>query len=284
MAKHEVHIRADSTFPDHTRAITFQLRYWRAFHAEVMTHRVFARNASSSRAIPVLKMLKQVWHDAAGPTYWGSNKPGMQAGEQITGVKLVIAKALWNLSAKVQCLFAWGMSKCGVHKQIANRILEPYQYINVVLTATEFQNFYNLRCHKDAMPELKDLADAMRLTAALHKTTRLKGGEWHLPYVSERERALYPVKTLLKLSSARCARVSYERHDGTPAPIKEDTGLHDKLVGGKPIHASPTEHQILCAKLQPMYAMGGNLQGKYTVQYRKLIESKTAYNYYLGKD
>lgn len=283
MAKQEVSIKADSIFPDNTRIITYQLRYWRAIHAELMTHRDFSRCAGSSRAIPVKKVLAQVWNDAAGPTYWGSNKPGMQAGAELQGWKRAAAKVLWNLAAKAACGFAWGLMKLGVHKQIANRLLECFQYISVVVTSSRYDNFFHLRRHKDAMPEFKDLADEMYTKKVSNVPTPLYAGDWHLPYVMAEERHTFGPEVLVKLSSARCARTSYNRHDGTPAPTNEDIDLHDKLVGGNPIHASPTEHQVLCSRPRSNGVhMGGNLTGTYTVQYRKLVENPQHYKDYLG--
>ncbi len=285
MAKHEVHIKAFSVMPDGVEVITYQLRYWRAIHGELMTHRDFSRCASSSRAIPVKKVLAQVWNDAAGPTHWGSNQPGMQAGAEVTGFKLWLAKALWGTAAKAACVFAWGLMKLGVHKQVANRLLEPFQYINVVVTATKLDNFFSLRRHKDAMPEFKALADEMFYSREFSSRTYLKPGEWHLPYIQEHERKNFSPHTLVKVSAARCARTSYNRHDGTPAPISEDVGLHDKLVGGSPIHASPTEHQVLCDEPSTDGKhRGGNLHGRYTIQYRKLVEVPADKLLYMGAE
>src|SRR5690606_30080072 len=118
-----------------------QLRYPRFIHAEFMTHRAFSRNASSSRAIPVHKMLSQVWNDPATPIHWGASRPGMQAREELKGWKRKAAQAIWKLAGRAACVFAWGAMKLGLHKQVANRILEPWQYIHVVVTATDWDNF-----------------------------------------------------------------------------------------------------------------------------------------------
>lgn len=290
MAKQTVVICADSQTPEGTRITTFILRYWRAFHAELMTHRDFSRNAGSSRAIPTPKILKQVWSDAAGPTYWGSNKPGMQAGAQLTGWRLWLAKVLWQGAAKAACVFAWALNKVGLHKQYANRPLEPYQYISVMVTSTRYDNFFKLRDHKDAMPEFRDLARDMKSAMYLNLPVKLKHGEWHLPLIKQYERGSLPIPELLKISAARNARTSYERHDGTPAMPSEDFDLHERLVGGDPIHASPTEHQVLYVAPHTMarrysdklWDLQGNLRGPGIVQYRKLIENPDAKEYYLN--
>ncbi len=227
---------------------TLELRYWRSIHAELMTHRVFSRNAGSSRAIPVKKVLSQVWNDPAGPDHWGSNKPGMQAGATVTGFKLWAAKKAWKYAGRAACAFAWVLMKLELHKQVANRILEPWQYINVLVTSTEWANFFKLRYHPDAQPEFQDLAKSIFMEQHRVRMSDLmkplKSGEWHLPYILQEER-LRPLKDLLKLSTARCARVSYSPFDGDASHAKEFE-RHDLLVGAEPIHASPTEHQAMC--------------------------------------
>lgn len=249
---------------------TMQLRYPRFIHAEFMTHRVFSRNASSSRAIPVKKMLAQVWNDPATPIHWGKNQAGMQAHETLQGWKLKAAKLLWKISGRGMCIVAWALDKVGLHKQVANRLLEPWQFISVIVTATEWDNFFALRDHKDAQPEIKALAVAMKTAMSAATPQRLARGQWHLPYVSGHEEIDYDTGTLLKLSAARCARVSYLTHEGKDPSVKADTELHDKLVGGDPIHASPIEHQAkYVGKVVPKH-LRSNLQG--WVQYRKVFE------------
>ena len=155
-------IIADSVNPAGQRVTTLQLRYWRAVHAELMTHRAFSRNASSSRAIPVRKMLAQVWGDPAGPLHWGANQAGMQAEQELTGWRRSAAQRLWRLSGRAMCAAAWAGMKLGLHKQVVNRMLEPWQFISVVLTSTEWDSFFALRDHPAAQPEIRTLAVAMR--------------------------------------------------------------------------------------------------------------------------
>lgn len=246
-----------------------QARYWRAIHAELMTHRAFSRNAGSSRAQPVKKVLAQVWSDPAGPIHWGKNQAGMQAREELTGWRRLAAKALWRLGAKLACAVAWGLMKLKLHKQVANRVLEPYQYINVLITATDWDNFFNLRRHPDAQPEIQELADAIyrERERSLPMAQALLPGQWHLPYVTPGEQDSYPINLLLKLSTARCARVSYEPFDGN-ASITREVERHDSLVGSEPIHASPTEHQ---AKALTFSMPIRNFSGGFA-QYRTIVE------------
>lgn len=247
---------------------TFQLRYWRAIHAELMTHRVFSRNAGSSRAIPVKKVLAQVWNDPAGPEHWGANQAGMQAKGELVGWRRAAAQFLWRTAGKVACVFAWGMMKLGLHKQVANRVLEPWQYINVLVSSTEWSNFFDLRCHPDAQPEIQKLATTISYQKLAYDVMigpkGLSVGEWHLPYISNKERSTLPLEVLLKLSTARCARISYEPFDGNGS-VEKETERHDKLVASRPIHASPAEHQG-----QAQEHGSGNFKG--FVQYRWFVE------------
>lgn len=250
-------IIADSISPAGVRLTTMQLLYPRFIHSEFMTHRVFSRNASSSRAIPVKKMIEMLIADPAMPVYWGSNKAGMQAGAELEGNDLYHVKALWLGCLSEAITIAASLVDRGLHKQIANRILEPWAHIGVVVTATNWDNFYNLRRHPDAQPEIHELADRMW---EAHETgpmpTQLNPGDWHLPYVSENDKDMICfdmgkgsdrkpefIDTAIKLSVARCARVSYLTHDGLTPDLKKDIELYDRLVGSIPIHASPAEHQ-----------------------------------------
>jgi thymidylate synthase ThyX len=245
----EVTIVEDSAAPNGRRLTTFQLQYPRFIHAEFMTHRAFSRNASSSRAIPVAKMLDQVRSNPAHPIHWGANQAGMQAREELTGTALQYAQEGWTTAANCAADIAEAMSKTGAHKQIANRILEPFQLMKVIVTATEWSNFFDLRCHPDAQPEIQKLATMMRDAyygpiAPWHATLdRSNPWSWHLPYVKGAERDTLPLKILVKASVARCARVSYLTHEGKEPDWEKDVDLYDKLVGSVPIHASPAEHQ-----------------------------------------
>lgn len=239
----EVKIIEDSISEAGVRLTTFQLKYWRAIHSELMTHRVFSRNASSSRAIPVAKMLEMVRNEPAMPIHWGKNQPGMQANEQLEGVDLERAKELWLNAAEMAATQASLMMAIGLHKQVANRILEPFQYISVIVTATQWQNFFELRAHPDAQPEIHELAIRMREAMDASTPKLLKQGEWHLPYISQEEREMYFEKVLCQMSAARCARVSYLTHSGEKPDQEKDILLYERLIESKPMHASPVEHQ-----------------------------------------
>lgn len=226
---------------------TVALRYWRPIHAELMTHRAFSRNAGSSRAIPVKTMLAQVWNDPAGPIHWGANQSGMQAGSELQGWRKKAAQFLWRTAGKAACVFAWTFMKVGLHKQVANRLLEPWQYINVLVSATDWDNFFNLRCHPDAQPEMQELACAIRDAIEDEPAMILTAGQWHLPYIDMEEAQTLSLQEQKEVSAARCARVSYAPFDGNAA-IEKERSRYALLVGSKPIHASPTEHQAQALK------------------------------------
>lgn len=272
MSHPTVEIVADSISPEGVRLTTFKLSYWRSIHAEVMTHRKFSRSASSSRAIPILKMLRQVWSKPAGPRFWGSNKAGMQAGDELTGWRLGASKFVWRCAAKSAASFSWMLMKLGCHKQIANRVTEPFQRITVVVTATSYGNFFALRDHHDAQPEIQDLAAVMKCALLYSPPRQLKEGEWHLPFITEAERLRY-VGTeyewfLPVMSAARCARTSYNNFDGSQATPEKDFELFEKLAISRPAHASPTEHQ---ARVNSGTYRSRNFQGDWQ-QFREILE------------
>lgn len=254
---------------------TVQVVYQRFIHAELMTHRVFSRNASSSRAIPVAKMIEQVRTNPAMPVHWGMNQPGMQARQQVDEQTATTAAANWVRAAVDAANRAEVLMDLGIHKQVANRLLEPFQHIHVVITATDWANFFELRRHEDAQPEIKELADKIFEAMATSSPVVLQPGQWHLPYVRADERAALTDEVLKKVSTARCARVSYLTHDGKEPDIGKDLELYERLVGSRPLHASPAEHQATPDYRSDSFghfnpALSGNLAG--WIQHRKEIE------------
>lgn len=236
-------IIADSISPQDIRLTTLQLRYPKFIHGEFMTHRVFSRNASSSRAIPVERMLNDIRDDPAMPVFWGKNQRGMQADEELNEVDKQDAIAIWQAAAFSAYKRAKLLHERGVHKQIVNRIVEPWAHINVVVTATEWANFYALRRHSAAQPEIHALADAMYAAQEESTPRLLEPGQWHLPYVEETELNWKPGDDPIRESVARCARVSYLTQEGRMPTIDEDLDLYDRLISQVPLHASPAEHQ-----------------------------------------
>lgn len=238
--------------------VTFELEYPRFIHSELMTHRLFSRNAASSRAIPVAKMIEQVRNEPATPVHWGKNQSGMQAKEEVTNK--INSLGHWIDAASSAAYYADKLKHHGLHKQVVNRILEPFQMMKTVLTATEFDNFFWLRKHPDAQPEIKLLAEEMWEELKESEPQTLLPGMWHLPYVDtmllndengnlcqqvyfcqhEGKMMETSLECALAISASCCAQVSYRKLDDSLEKAKD---IFDKLIESKPCHASPTEHQ-----------------------------------------
>lgn len=293
-------IIADSVSPDGVRITSLELKYPRFIHAEFMTHRVFSRNASSSRAIPVERMIQNILDDTAMPIHWGKNQPGMQAREEcdefidleclVEHDSILIddveddeepyyttvyeSKMLphnrqeaWEYARDEAIEVARAFHKAGYHKQIVNRLLEPFSHITVLVTATEWDNFFSLRLHPDAQPEIHELARQMKTVMDESNPRIISYHDYHLPYVTEDDDHL-PIDLKIQVSVARCARVSYLTHDGKVPVIEKDLELYEKLVGAQPIHASPAEHQATPAPYKTFPS--GNFKG--WQQYRQEIQ------------
>lgn len=258
------------------RLTTMELTYPRFIHAEFMTHRLFSRNAASSRAIPVSKMLKMVMDYPAMPVSWGKNQKGMSADAELKPDDTIKAGHIWLNARNLAVSFANDLLELGLHKQITNRLLEPWQNITVICSATHWTNFFRLRNHKDAQPEIQELARAMK-TAQDESAPIIR--DWHIPYIWDDEQHL-PLETKCKISTARCARVSYLTHDGRRS-IEDDLVLHERLMTGSDHgHWSPFEHVAKqTSKTWDYYDFAkdeirnepiwcGNFQG--WIQYRKL--------------
>lgn len=255
------------------RITTFELEYPRFIHSELMTHRAFSRNAASSRAIPISVMLRLVWKTPATPIHWGKYQTGMTAKDELKGWRLWLAKKLWTVSGKVACGFAWLMWKVGLAKQVVNRIVEPWSHIKVIVTSTDYANWFHLRRHEAAQPEIHELADRMWEGMLLSVPTRLCSGDWHLPYVdrSPGNDGLYTsggttvnLDKAKKLSASLCAQVSYRKADES---VETALRVYDRLVTNEPVHASPFEHQAMA--LRNPDEMSGNFRG--WLQHRQLI-------------
>jgi hypothetical protein len=236
----------DSRAPTGTRLTTLELRYPRFIHAEFLTHRVFSRNSSSSRAIPVSRLIQDVIDDPAMPIHWGKNEPGMQARAEHDAPVVfrhdsVTADRAWLRARDTAVDAALRFSKAGYHKQIVNRLLEPFAHINTVVTATDWENWVELRAHPDAQPEIHALAIAIR-DAMFASDPVEREHSWHMPYITEQEFWSYPDHMLTRASAARCARVSYKTHEGKPADVEQDQVLFERLAGARPRHLSPLEH------------------------------------------
>lgn len=285
-------IIADSISPEGIRMTTMEIEYPRFILAELNTHRMLSKNSASSRAIPVKAMHEHINQSPAEPVFWGKNQPGMQAKQELTGTDYTDAKFIWDRARQDALHWAWALAdRIGLHKQIANRVTEPWMTMKTVISGTEWRNFFWLRAHADAQPEIHELA--MKMWDAYNASTpqRLKPGEWHLPYVKSHrlssgeliylDTADDPITTEQAriISASCCAQVSYRKNDDS---FEKAEKIFRQLIESQPCHASPVEHQAT-----PMYrpdsfadlgtthldrsnqAWSGNLRG--WVQYRKLI-------------
>lgn len=304
-------IIADSLNSKGNRLTTFILEYPRIIHSELLTHRVFSKNAASSRAIPIEKMIQQVIDNPAMPVWWGKNEAGMKAKEELDNVKirgwcelnedwgdgehidcqgtdLDHAKRIWLQARDKAIKYVKQLNSLGLHKQIGNRILEPWFNIRVILSGTEFENFFALRAHPDAQPELQSLAYKMLEEYNKSQPKKLNEGEWHIPFgdkidlekliivyaknetynllIQKRTESLEKLK--IKIAIARCARVSYFNYEGKD-DYESDIKLCDRLFGSVPKHLSPTEH---VASAMDNSNWCGNYRG--FKQYRKYFENE----------
>lgn len=220
------------------RLSTFHLRYWRSIHSELMTHRVFSRNARSSRAVPVVTLLSE---DIFTPEF-GMNRPGMQSLE---GASIELQNHWaeeWQELADITRKYVRKWGDQGMHKQWANRPLEWFGWIDVLVSSTSWENFWALRMDETAQPEFRLLAEEMWKVMKDSVPQQLKPNEWHLPYITVEEKKSYDVEQLIKLSTARCARLSYKPFDGN-SDYEAEMERYRKLVVNQPVHASPAEHQ-----------------------------------------
>lgn len=267
---------------------TVVAEYPRFIHAEVMTHRMLSRNASSSRAIPVKRMIENIQADPAWPSEWRMNEPGMQGFTPAPPSAVRDAENVMSSLMERAIEVAEYLDKAGFHKQHVNRITEPFQHIKVVITASEWNNFFALRIHEMADPTIQELAIKIKDAISTTPPNILALGEWHLPFIDEDtvdminslDFSAYMTNLMLcKISAARCARVSYNHFNGKRSTMEDDMALFHKLVGSHPIHASPLEHQATPDVLENLalgiYAnshLHGNLVG--WKQFRKMVNDE----------
>ncbi len=233
---------------DGVRLVTLQVTMPRIVLAEFNTHRMLSRNSASSRAIPVERRIAMLESDPFIPDAFLANQKGMQAGEELDYIAQQRAKTIWLQASKAAIKYAKELAQLGVHKQWANRLLEPFAWQTVICSSTEWVNFFNLRRHKDAQPEIHRVADLMWDAMDKHTPNRIDDGGWHIPFITEEdinESCNNPTCTvddwwLVKLAVARCARVSYLTHDTNKRDTVADVKLHDRLQASG--HMSPFEH------------------------------------------
>jgi thymidylate synthase ThyX len=259
-------ILLDSVSENGARLTTMEVRYPRFVHSEMMTHRSLSKNSASSRAVPIRKMIDAVREEPAMPVWWGRNQSGMQAFAQLEEEARDRAMEEWKAALDDALRHAERLAAKDIdlHKQLVNRLLEPFAWITVLVTGTEWANFFTQRTHPDAQPEIKHVAELM-LDAYRRSTPGVvPGGGWHLPLIQDDERTLSS-DVLCKLSVARCARVSYLTHEGR-RDHEKDLELFERLLGGGANgHWSPFEH--VATPLADPAGHSGNFVG--WEQYRK---------------
>lgn len=242
---------ADSINPDGQRLTTIEATFNRYILAELNTHRVLSRNSASSRAVPVKRIMHQVWSDPALPISWGANQAGMQARSELVGWRQRLARRLF-LFARIPALaVAWMLTRVGLHKQVVNRILEPWVWHTAIVSGTEWENFFKLRLHPDAQPEFQELARCMKAAMDASLPQRLEWGMWHQPYLQPEDWAAAAsspvtipglIPSTVLMSVARCAAVSYVRQ-GEKRDPRKDIELSIRLRDSG--HWSPFEHVAL---------------------------------------
>lgn len=257
---------ADSINWTDSRVTTLELEYPRYIHSELMTHRVFSRNAASSRAIPVDKMIDIIVNQKEFFPIWTETQKGMQ-GKIITDEdRILTLNTEWKMARAHATHAAWNLKRAGVHKQNINRLLEPYQFMKTLVTATDWDNFFYLRIAPDVMPEMQLLAIKMKQAIASSEPRKIEKDEWHLPYIKGDEG--YDEETAKKISVSCCAQVSYRKLDTS---MEKALDIFQKLVSGDRLHASAFEH--VCTPILGYDApLLGNLKG--WTQYRHIVEAR----------
>ena len=250
--------------------------------AEFNTHRTFSRNTSSSRAIPSRKQRQRVLDDPFVPVYIGANQRGIQAGEELAGRREAVV-GIWKLARLPQALAAFALEHLGVHKQIANRLVEPWMWTQQTASATDVEDFFWLRDYHMAEPHFVELAGQMHAqlieasrvfdrlgTNDLRPSDGFKNlqvifpGDWHLSLIQPEDRAGRTIEELKMISAARCARVSYFLpENGQRSDIARDLELFHRLAGSNPKHLSPLEHPAMAMGIS---AYVGNFKGYLPVQ------------------
>jgi thymidylate synthase ThyX len=263
-------IIADSVYGDH-RLTTMEVQFHRFVLAEFNTHRDFSRNSASSRAIPVVKQLAKVVEDPALPVSWPCEKPGMQGGTELQGEDLMDATRLYDdvhhaVTTLVNNYIRTHEPSGRLHKSILNRFIEPFMHHTVIVSSTKWDNFFSQRCSPLAQPEIRVAAKAMKEAYEASIPDRLRVNDWHLPYI-QKDEANFPLEVLKMASVARCARVSYENHDGV-ADIGADVKLFTRLATASPPHLSPFEHVATPSSNRVLW---GNFTG--WAQYRHLLDT-----------
>lgn len=237
----ECQVIADSVMGG-TRITSVQVKYPRFILPQLNTHRVFSRSTASSRAVPTAKLIEMVRNEPVVPVHWGQNQAGMVAENKLSMGRAAAAEAVWKEAAYTAANTAQLLADIGAHKQVVNRILEPFMWAETIITATEWDNFFKLRIADDAQPEIQALAKAIK--KAMDESVPVERA-FHLPYLrdDELDETRWTYAQRAKISAARCARVSYLNHNKQMPSVDEDFALADRLIEAG--HMSPFDHQAM---------------------------------------
>ena len=250
------------------RLTTFMWTYPRMVHAEALRHRALSRNAASSRAIPVHRMLDAVSERPAEPVEYGVNRAGMSSAGPVGVDTLAAGRFIWNRAKAHACEEARALAGLGIHKQVVNRLVEPFTHMTELVSGTEWGNFFRLRIHSAADPTLCALATAAGRAYLASEPAPVDPGGWHIPFGDRMPEGL-SLADRLRIATARAARLSYETHDGDFSP-EADFAMHDRLAAAG--HWSPFEH---CAEAAPnkRFRPSGNFRG--WEQYRSMVDRQS---------
>jgi thymidylate synthase ThyX len=232
-----------------------EIRYPRIVHAEMVRHRAFSRSVASSRAIPVEKQIKKIVDAPFVPEEWRANQRGMVAGDVLSDEDSRASDQIWMSALESMLAHTQKLVEKNVHKELANRLLECFSWTTEIVSGTDWINFYELRVHPDAQPQCRRIAALMCEVHRASTPISLDYGDWHMPLLREIDETL-PTDTRLKVSAGRCARTSYETHDGL-RNVHADVQLGSTLAGER--HYSPLEHQA--RPKYPEETQVGNLYG-----------------------
>jgi hypothetical protein len=294
----------DSISLDGHRFTTFEIEYPRMILSEANTHRALSKNSSSSRAVPYKRAIELIKNSPAVPVHWGMNKEGMSAAEELSIEDKEKALKIWLETRDLVIEQCDKLADIKLHKQVINRLSEPFSMMKTVISGTEFENLWWLRDHADAQPEFQELAKVMHEAYNISTPTELVNGEWHLPYVDsyyddvvgevvyrDQNGQEMELEVARKVSASCCAQVSYRRLDDS---LEKAIKIYDNLVSASRVHASPFEHEATpivggdehpIAFLPQSWPEGvthvrrdgtlcsGNLQG--WIQFRQLIPNNT---------
>lgn len=266
----------DSVSPYGVRLTTLEVKYHRFVLAEMNTHRAFSRNTASSRAIPYRKMRDNIMNDPALPLSWPTEQKGMQGGLALDDSIVGSCIEEWFTALNQTVVIADKLYVLGLHKSVINRLLEPFQYVTSIISATDWQGFFDQRDSELAQPEIREAARAMQKAYDLSSPQRVGRGEWHLPYITsdDLEQAYnngltkhQTTETFKQISAARCARVSYLTHDGK-RDWSADLTLYSRLVTAFPPHWSPLEHVATPSPMLEPGNFNGWAQLRHTISRR----------------